>query len=194
MIVFAIFLLLYKWPSFSFYTLQTKTSKQFANNCFIIQRWKDDNKVMVKGFTLYRQLQTFSDYNWSVRAASTSAAANLGISTNKILRAANWSSDFTFLHFYYKTIRSSVFEKAMLSATSIKTRMSKTTSGSMLFCITWRWSRLYHWSHPRLVIDILFLARFQEVQSGEQLVGFMLVKNHSYWLELIYRNLQTHSI
>ena len=42
-------------------------------------------------------------------------------------------------------------------------------------------------THPCLVIDILFLACFQEVQSGEQLVGFMLVKSHSYWVELIYR-------
>ena len=54
----------------------------------------------------------------SVRAASTSAAANLGISTNEILEAADWSNNSTFQRFYYKPIRNSTFAKAVLSATN----------------------------------------------------------------------------
>ena len=38
----------------------------------------------------------------STRAASTSAAANSGISTNEILKVADWSTSSTFQHFYYK--------------------------------------------------------------------------------------------
>ena len=54
----------------------------------------------------------------SVRAASTSAAAMLGISTNEILEAADWSTESTFQRFYYKPTHSSVFGKAVLSATN----------------------------------------------------------------------------
>ena len=38
----------------------------------------------------------------STRASSTSAAANLGISTNEILKVADWSTSYTFQRFYYK--------------------------------------------------------------------------------------------
>ena len=54
----------------------------------------------------------------SVRAASTSAAASLGISTNEILEAADWSTNSTFQRFYYKPTHSSAFGKAVLSATN----------------------------------------------------------------------------
>ena len=54
----------------------------------------------------------------SVRAASTSAAANSGISTNEILEAADWSSSSTFQRFYYKPTRGTTFGKAVLSATN----------------------------------------------------------------------------
>ena len=51
----------------------------------------------------------------SVRAASTSAAAMLEISTNAILEAADCSTESTFQRFYYKPTHSSVFGKAVLS-------------------------------------------------------------------------------
>ena len=51
-------------------------------------------------------------------AASTSAAAMLGISTNEILEATDWSNESTFQRFYYKPTDSSVFGKAVLSATN----------------------------------------------------------------------------
>ena len=54
----------------------------------------------------------------STRAASASAAANSGISTNEILEAADWSTSSTFQRFYYKPTHSSAFGKAVLSATN----------------------------------------------------------------------------
>ena len=54
----------------------------------------------------------------SVRAASTSAAAMLGISTNEILEATDSSTESTFQRFYYRPTHSSVFGKAVLSATN----------------------------------------------------------------------------
>ena len=44
----------------------------------------------------------------SVRAASTSAAADLGNSTNEILEAADWSKNSNFQRFYYKPICNSI--------------------------------------------------------------------------------------
>ena len=38
----------------------------------------------------------------SVRGASSSVAANLGITANDILKAADWSSESVFQKFYYK--------------------------------------------------------------------------------------------
>jgi len=40
-------------------------------------------------------------YGHSVRGASTSVAAGAGITTNNILKAADWSSDSVFRRFYY---------------------------------------------------------------------------------------------
>ena len=54
----------------------------------------------------------------SVRDASTSTVAMLGISTNEILEAADWSTESTFQQFYYKPTNSSVFGEAVLSATN----------------------------------------------------------------------------
>ena len=54
----------------------------------------------------------------SVRAASVTAAANQGISTNEILEAADWSTESTFQHFYYKPAHNTTFGKAVLSATN----------------------------------------------------------------------------
>ena len=38
----------------------------------------------------------------STRGAATTAAANAGITTEDILKAADWSSDTVFKKFYYK--------------------------------------------------------------------------------------------
>ena len=52
----------------------------------------------------------------SVRGASSSAAANLGITTNDILKAADWSSESVFQRFYYKPIEDPSFGRAVLSS------------------------------------------------------------------------------
>jgi hypothetical protein len=49
----------------------------------------------------------------SVRSASTTAAAMAGITTNDILKAADWSSVMVFQQFYHT---SSQFGKAVLSS------------------------------------------------------------------------------
>ena len=51
----------------------------------------------------------------SVRGASSSAAANLGIATNDILKAADWSSQSVFQKFYYKPVEDPSFGRAVLS-------------------------------------------------------------------------------
>ena len=38
----------------------------------------------------------------SVRGAAATAAANMGVTTNDILKAADWSSESVFQRFYYK--------------------------------------------------------------------------------------------
>lgn len=53
----------------------------------------------------------------SVRGASTSKAANMGITTNDILKAANWSSESVFQKFYHKPTEQSTYGKAVLSKT-----------------------------------------------------------------------------
>ena len=51
----------------------------------------------------------------SVRGAS-SAAAMAGVTTNDILKAADWSTDLVFRRFYYRPVHSSVFGDAVLSS------------------------------------------------------------------------------
>ena len=51
----------------------------------------------------------------SVRGASTSAAAMAGITTEDILKAADWSNETVFPKFYYKPTRDQSFGKAVLS-------------------------------------------------------------------------------
>ena len=51
----------------------------------------------------------------SVRGASSSTAANLGITTNDILKAADWSSESVFQKFYYKPTEDPSFGRAVLS-------------------------------------------------------------------------------
>ena len=54
----------------------------------------------------------------STRGASTSAASNLGITTNDILRAADWSSESVFQKFYYRPTEDPSFGRRVLSARS----------------------------------------------------------------------------
>ena len=52
----------------------------------------------------------------STRGASASAAARMGITTNEILKAADWNSESVFQKFYYKPSEESSFGKSVLSA------------------------------------------------------------------------------
>ena len=52
----------------------------------------------------------------SVRGASTSKAANLGITSNDILKAADWSSESVFQKFYYESTYDSSYGRAVLSS------------------------------------------------------------------------------
>ena len=54
----------------------------------------------------------------SVRSAAVSSAANAGITTNDILKAADWSSESVFQKFYYKPEANSTFGTAVLSKLS----------------------------------------------------------------------------
>lgn len=51
----------------------------------------------------------------SVRSASASAAAEAGVTTNDILKAADWSSQSVFEKFYYKPQHDNQFASAILS-------------------------------------------------------------------------------
>ena len=50
----------------------------------------------------------------STRSTAASAAANTGITSSDILKAADWSSK-VFTKFYYKPLRSGAFGEAVLS-------------------------------------------------------------------------------
>jgi hypothetical protein len=52
----------------------------------------------------------------SVRGASSSTAANMGVTTNDILKAADWSSESVFQKFYYKASQNPAFGRAVLSS------------------------------------------------------------------------------
>ena len=54
----------------------------------------------------------------SVRGASTSAAAEAGISIPEILEAADWSNQSTFERFYYRPCKSVSFGTAVLKSAS----------------------------------------------------------------------------
>ena len=51
----------------------------------------------------------------SLRRASSTAAANFGITTNDILKAADWSSESVFQRFYYKSTEDPSYCRAVLS-------------------------------------------------------------------------------
>ena len=51
----------------------------------------------------------------STRGGSSSAAAKVGITTNHILKAADWSSELVFQKFYYKPSDNPSYGRAVLS-------------------------------------------------------------------------------
>jgi len=57
----------------------------------------------------------------SVRGASTSAAAGAGITTDDILKAADWSSDSVFRRFYYCQVNNPTFGRLVLAAGATET-------------------------------------------------------------------------
>jgi len=54
----------------------------------------------------------------SVRSASTSAAADAGVSTSEIMEAADWSSASVFEKFYYRPQKSTNFGHSVISTAS----------------------------------------------------------------------------
>uniref|UniRef100_A0A1X7TAZ0 Tyr recombinase domain-containing protein n=1 Tax=Amphimedon queenslandica TaxID=400682 RepID=A0A1X7TAZ0_AMPQE len=54
----------------------------------------------------------------SVRGASTSAAAVQGVTTKDVLNAADWSTDLSFVRFYYKPVRDTEFAESVLKTTN----------------------------------------------------------------------------
>ena len=56
----------------------------------------------------------------SLRGASSSAAANLGIKTNDVLKAADWNSESVFQRGYYKPTEDPSFGRVVLSTTDIR--------------------------------------------------------------------------
>ena len=56
----------------------------------------------------------------SVQGVSSSVAANLGITANDILKAADWSSESVFQKFYYKPTEDLSFGRAVLSTTDTR--------------------------------------------------------------------------
>ena len=61
--------------------------------------------------------ETFSAH--STRSASTSWAAAKGIQINDILKAANWSSQTTFEHYYFRPITSAIYKRTILQSTTV---------------------------------------------------------------------------
>ena len=57
----------------------------------------------------------------SVRSAATSAAANQGVTTEEILKAADWSTESSFQRFYYKPVRDTNFARTVLSSATNNT-------------------------------------------------------------------------
>ena len=105
----------------------------------------------------------------SVRGASSSAAAVAGITTNDILKAANWSSESVFQRFYYRSSDDPSYGRAMLSSNqatnntvdmwewafwNIIHKWLRLRSDCKLFGIVWRrWSRAYQRpTHPPLAV------------------------------------------
>ena len=61
----------------------------------------------------------------SVRGASSSKASNMGISTNDILTAADWSSESVFENFYYKSTQDPSFGRTVLGSHECKKSSSQ---------------------------------------------------------------------
>ena len=64
----------------------------------------------------------------SIRGASTSAAANAGVTTNDILNAADWSSESVFQKFYYRSEQKSIFGSSVLAKLPTTTAQTATKS------------------------------------------------------------------
>ena len=93
----------------------------------------DETKLLISFIKPYRAVTSSSVARWlksvlsaagidteifsahSTRGASSSAAANVGITTNDILKAANWSSESAFQKFYYKPSDNLSYGRAVLS-------------------------------------------------------------------------------
>ena len=56
----------------------------------------------------------------SIRGASASAAAKGGITTEDILKAANWSSESFFQRFYHKEVDKAAYGRAVIDQNSLE--------------------------------------------------------------------------
>ena len=54
----------------------------------------------------------------SIRGASSSGAATAGVTTNDILKAADWSSESVFRNFYYRSTGDVTYGRVVLSQSS----------------------------------------------------------------------------
>ena len=93
-----------------------------AHSCLFIALIKPYNPVTsstiarwIKCFLSKAGIDTTIFKAHSVRGASTSAAANAGVTTQDILNAADWSSESVFQKFYYKPEQNNRFGVSVLS-------------------------------------------------------------------------------
>ena len=108
----------------------------------------------------------------SIRGVSTSRAANVGVTTEDILKAADWSAESTFQKFYYKpstiqVLLSQFFRVMSYKITidmwdwafwNINTEWLRPQSGWMLFWVIWRRrNRLYFYLTTPITRDRTWL-------------------------------------
>ena len=89
-------------------TQQGKPNKLFISHVKPISRW-------IHSLIKEAGIDTTIFKAYSVRGASTTAAANALVPLQEILDMADWSKAATFRPFYYKPISSSTFRETILS-------------------------------------------------------------------------------
>ena len=80
----------------------------------------------------------------SVRSAATSAAANQGVTTEGILKAADWSTESSFQWFYYKPLHNTEFPITVLSS------FTKNTIDMRDWAF---WNIIAEWLRSRILVE-----------------------------------------
>ena len=81
----------------------------------------------------------------SVKSASVSTAGSAGITTADILKAADWSNQPVFQNIYYKPLKDTSFEKAVLSKPVISYKVTLIRRLSILK-YNYRMAQTMQWS------------------------------------------------